>query len=162
MYHDMEYTNLLILLNGSLFSDYFKLIINNLKCVCSIGIMEFWVSQWTRPLAQKMYLTLYRRLWPMKCFSLKHMLSTVLWELLLKAMIWGTWSILFYHIFIPGNLFNCWCPMYIPQTILGACIIQFWPLYASSLSLLNYLYYYSLFSSLGIHKRRILWWKLPS
>lgn len=120
-----------------------------MKLVSSTGKTECWMSQWTRPIVQIVYSVLYCRLWSVKLFSVKHMLSAVLWELLLKAMIWDTWSIIFYHIFILGNLFNWWCSMYAPQIILRANIIQFWQLCASSPSLLKYLYYYSLFSSPG-------------
>lgn len=108
-----------------------------------------------------MYSVLCCQLWPVKLFSWKHMLSTLLWELILKAMIWDTCSIIFYQIFIPWNLLNWWYhSLYVPQTSLQGGIMQFCLLYVSSLSLFNYWYYYSLFSSPRIrNKRRILWCK---
>lgn len=110
-----------------LFSDYFKLIKqyfedwkfhrkNSGGCLSELD-----------PLF-KHYIQFHSWLWSMKFLSVEHMLLAVLWELLLKAMIWNTRSIIFHHIFILGNRFHWWCCMYVPQIILRARIIQLWRL----------------------------------
>lgn len=110
---------MLSLLNGRTF--IFRLFsINYIRIWSSTARMEFWMSPRSSSDIQTVHSVLCRWWWPVMLFHFKHMLSTVLWELLLTATVWDHWSIIYYRIFIPWKLFHWWHSMYVPQIILGA------------------------------------------